>query len=187
MTRRVRRSDPARKLPPVTDWRTTDADETLKRHVRAREERPRVVNLDPAYPIFSDFEVNSPTGLAYRVEIRDVANRQFACTCTDFRINGLGTCKHVEAVLLHVTPRQRAEFKAAKRGAPSPRIDLVPDQSAGRLRIERNLDRLPSRLRASRGDRPPTPRTRESLGSTAPATLHLLANRHLLRASGSRR
>ena len=148
MPRRVRRPDPARQLPPVTDWRTTDADETLKRHIRAREERPRVVNLDPAHPIFSDFGVNSPTGLAYRVEIRDVANRQFACTCTDFRINGLGTCKHVEAVLLHVAPRQRAGFKAAKRGAPSPRIDLVPDRSAGCLRIERNLDRLPPRLRS---------------------------------------
>lgn len=147
-SRRTRRSDPARLLPPVTDWRTTDAHEILKRWVRAREERPRVVNRQPAYPIFSDFGVSSPSGLDYSVEIRDVAGRQFACTCTDFRINGLGTCKHVEAVLLHLAPRQRAEFKAAKQGVPSPRIDVMPDRAAGRLRIERNLPLLPPRLRA---------------------------------------
>ncbi|MSU50618.1 MAG: hypothetical protein EXS37_16280 [Opitutus sp.] len=146
--RRARRNDPARLLPPVTDWRTTDDHEILKRLVRAREERPRVVNRDPAYPIFSDFEVRSKSGLDYRVEVRDVAARQFSCTCTDFRTNGLGTCKHVEAVLLHLTSRQRAEFKAAKHGVASPRIDLVPDRAAGRLRLERNLDGLPPRLRA---------------------------------------
>src|SRR5690606_19665225 len=98
--------------------------------------------------IFSDFAVGSPSGLTYRVEIRDVARRQFACTCTDFRINGLGTCKHVEAVLLRLSRKHRSEFAAAKRGGPSLRIDVVPDRAAGRLRVERNLDRLPPRLRA---------------------------------------
>jgi SNF2 family DNA or RNA helicase len=148
MTSRARRPDPARLLPPVTDWRTTDAQEILKRQLRAREERPRIANLDPVNPVFSDFEVKSRSRLDYRVEIRDVAGRQFSCTCADFRINGLRTCKHIEAVLLQLGRRQRAEFKAAKRGASSPRIDLVPDLAAGRLRIERNLDRLPPRFRA---------------------------------------
>jgi hypothetical protein len=104
MTRRVRRADPARLLPPVTDWRTTDAHEILKRQLRAREERPRIVNLAPVHPVFSDFQVHSSSGLDYRVEIRDVASRQVACTCTDFRINGLGTCKHVEAVFSSTLP-----------------------------------------------------------------------------------
>lgn len=148
MTRRAGRTNPARLLPPITDWRTTDADEILKRQLRAREEHPRIVNLGPAHPVFSDFEVHSLSGLSYRVEIRDVANRQAACTCTDFRINGLGTCKHIEAVLLQLARRHRGEFKAARAGGPSPRIDVVPDRAAGRLRIERNLNRLPPRLRA---------------------------------------
>jgi hypothetical protein len=148
MPRRARRTDPARLLPPATDWRTTDADEILKRQLRAREERPRIVNLTPAHPVFSDFEVHSPSGLDYRVEIRDVASRQATCTCTDFRINGLGTCKHAEAVWLHLARRHRREFKAACCGEPSPRIDLVPDLAAGRLRIERNLGQLPPHLRA---------------------------------------
>ncbi|TAG28960.1 MAG: SWIM zinc finger family protein, partial [Verrucomicrobia bacterium] len=86
-------------LPPATDWRTSDADEIKRRQVRAREEQARVVNLDPSHVIFSNYEVHSPSGQTYRVELRDLAARHQACTCTDFRINGLGTCKHVEAVL----------------------------------------------------------------------------------------
>ncbi len=132
-------------LPPATDWRTTDADEIRKRQLRAREERHRIDNLDPRHPVFSNFGVRSPSGMSYRVEIRDVASRQFSCTCTDFRINGLGTCKHAEAVFLHLARRQRAEFKAAGR-VPSARIDVVP--SDGGLRIERGMDRLPPAFRA---------------------------------------
>src|SRR2546428_8539232 len=89
-------------LPSPTDWRTTDADELAKRRLRAREERHRITNLDPAHPVFSNFEVQSPSGMTYRAEIRDVASRQFSCACTDFRINGLGTCKHIEAILLQL-------------------------------------------------------------------------------------
>jgi hypothetical protein len=148
MVPRARRSDPARLLPPATDWRTTDVDEILKRQIRARDERARILNLTPAHAVFSDFDVRSRSGLSYRVEIRDVADRRFACTCTDFQINGLGTCKHVESVLLYCSRAHRAEFKGAKRGATSPRIDLVPDRGAGRLRVERNLQSLPARLRA---------------------------------------
>ncbi|HEY5706815.1 MAG TPA: DEAD/DEAH box helicase [Terrimicrobiaceae bacterium] len=135
-------NDPAAVLPPPTDWRTTDDHELLKRKLRAREERHRVANTDPRHPIFSNFEVRSPSGMTYRVEVRDVASRQFSCTCTDFRVNALGTCKHVEAVLLQLGGRHRAEFK----GQTSPRIDVIP--SVDGLRVERGLDKLPPALRA---------------------------------------
>ena len=143
-TRKAGASGPA--LRPPTDWRTTDADELAKRRLRAREERHRITNLDPAHPVFSNFEVRSPSGMTYRAEIRDVASRQFSCTCTDFRINGLGTCKHIEAILLQLARRHRAEFKAAARVLSS-RVDLVPDPAAGGLRVERNAATLPPGLR----------------------------------------
>jgi hypothetical protein len=137
---------PGPALPAHTDWRTTDADELAKRQLRAREEKFRITNLDPAHPVFSNFEVKSPSGMTYRAEVRDVASRQFSCTCTDFRINGLGTCKHIEAILLQLSRRHRAEFKAAERIA-SPRADIVTD-AAGRLRVDRNASKLPPKLRA---------------------------------------
>jgi hypothetical protein len=134
-------------LPPPTDWRTTDADELAKRRLRAREERHRITNLDPAHPVFSNFEVRSPSGMTYRAEIRDVASRQYSCNCTDFRINGLATCKHIEAILLQLSRRHRADFSAAARVSSS-RVDIVPDPLAGRLRVERNEAKLPPNLRA---------------------------------------
>src|SRR5919109_1547614 len=120
---------PARKnadiqVPPPHDWRTTDADEINKRRLRARDESFRIANVDPRHPIFSNFRIESASGLAYLVEIRDLRERQFACDCVDFRINGLGTCKHVEAVLLQLERRFKRLFKsAAEKG--SDRIDLV--------------------------------------------------------------
>jgi len=136
-TRRKKRTAPP--LPPAADWRTSDDDERAKRQLRAREEKFRIHNNDPEHPIFSSFSVESPSGLTYQIEIRDLIERQFSCTCTDFRINGLGTCKHVEAVLLHLARRERAAFKGAER-IPSPRIDIVP--SGDTLRVERGLAKL---------------------------------------------
>lgn len=101
------------KVPPSHDWRTTDTDEINKRRLRAREESFAIANLEPQHAIFSNFRVQSGSGLSYSVEIRDVDARQFACDCVGFRINGLGTCKHVEAVLLHLESRFRRLFAAA--------------------------------------------------------------------------
>ncbi len=84
------------------------------------------------------------------MEIRDPGNGHVACTCVDFRHNGLGTCKHVEAVLLHLESRYRRAFAAARR-AGSPRCDIVPDPQ-GSLRVERNPGALPKGLRRLFGD-----------------------------------
>jgi hypothetical protein len=133
-------------LPPPEDWRTTDQDEINRRRQRAREESPQIVNRDARHPVFSSFDVHSGSGVTYPVEIRDLRRRQFNCGCVDFRINGLGTCKHVEAVLDHLENRLPALFKDAL-AAGSPRIDLVPDREAQTLVVERGLERLPRALR----------------------------------------
>lgn len=66
--------------------------------------------------------------------------------CTDFRINGLGTCKHIEGLLLQLARRHRSEFKAALRTS-STRVDIVVDAAARRPRVERNVAKLPRGLR----------------------------------------
>ena len=120
------------KIPPQHDWRTTDADEINKRQLRAREEKFEIRNLDPQHPVYSNFEVNSGSGLRYSVEIRDLEERQFSCNCVDFRINRLGTCKHAEAVLLQM--RRKTFFKIEKLSG-STRIDILRDESADTLRV----------------------------------------------------
>ena len=122
------------KIPPPHDWRTTDADEIDKRRLRARDESFTITNADPQHPIFSNFQVKSASGLTYSVEIRDLRQRQCACDCVDFRINGLGTCKHVEAVLLHLEARFRRLFASARQKG-STRIEIIVDPAADTLRV----------------------------------------------------
>jgi len=121
-------------LPSPHDWRTTDEDEINRRRVRAQTEEFRIANTDARHPIFSNFRVQSGSGLTYSVEVRDVRQRQFACECVDFRINGLGTCKHIEAVLLHLESRYKRLFQAAARNG-TPRLDLVPDPAHDSVRL----------------------------------------------------
>src|ERR1043166_6706743 len=133
-------------LPHATDWRTTDQDEINRRILRAREEGPSIRNLDPRQAIFSNFEVKSRSGVTYEVEVRDLAQRHFGCTCTDFQVNGLGACKHVEAVLALLQAKFRKLFAAARTNG-SPRVDIVPDPESQSLVVERNFAALPRALR----------------------------------------
>ncbi len=64
-----------------------------------REQKFKLQNLGPE-PIFSEFNVFNPaSGSAYRVTIRGANPGDNACTCMDFAINALGTCKHIEYTL----------------------------------------------------------------------------------------
>jgi superfamily II DNA or RNA helicase len=133
-------------IPSIHNWRTTDEDEINRRRQRARDEVFTIANTDPRHPIFSNFRVASCSGLNYSVEVRDVAGRQFACDCVDFRINGLGTCKHVEAVLLLLERRFKRLFQAAAKQG-SDRLDLVLDAGSGTLRLLNGNSSLPKAVR----------------------------------------
>lgn len=132
-------------VPQPHNWRTTDEDEVNRRRSRAESESFRIVNEDPSHPIFSTFRVGSGSGLHYSVEIRSLQQRKFACSCVDFQINGLGTCKHIEAVLLYLTARHRSIFRKAIPIA-SNRIEVVLDGAEGTLRVESETTRLPREL-----------------------------------------
>ncbi len=131
-------------LPPAADWRTTDQDEILRRTQRARDEKHSISNLHPEHPVFSTFAVKSPSGMTYQVEIRDLKDRSFSCSCPDFRTAGLGTCKHVEATLIWLKRRFKGEVRTAEITG-SPFIDIVPAGST--LKIERNGSMAPPAIR----------------------------------------
>jgi superfamily II DNA or RNA helicase len=131
-------------VPPASDWRTTDQDEILRRVQRARDEKHSIANLHPEHPVFSTFAVKSPSGMTYQVEIRDLKERAFSCTCPDFRTAGLGTCKHVEATLIWLKRRFKGEVRLAETHG-SPRIDIIPNGDT--LQVERNTAKLPKSLR----------------------------------------
>jgi len=139
-------SQPEIEVPAAHDWRTTDTDEINKRRRRAQIEPLRVTEMGGDHPIFANFRVSSGSGMAYSVEIRSLRERLCFCTCVDFRINGLGTCKHVEATLHYLEVRHGRRFDEALQ-SESPVIDIVPDPAGDTLRIERAMSHLPDRLR----------------------------------------
>jgi hypothetical protein len=123
-------------------WRTTDADEIARRVERAAAEPMRIRSLDPEEPFYADFAVGSETsGSTYRVEIRALEQRQNTCSCPDYQVNGLGTCKHIEAVLAELRRKPRKFARAAAAGSPRAEIRLERD-GAPEVRLE--LPRRPS-------------------------------------------
>jgi len=134
-------------LPPAHDWRTSDADERLRRKLRAAEEAPAVRVLETGDTVFGLYHVRSRSGNTYTVQLRALGDPPVAaCTCTDFRINGLGTCKHVEAVLA-VARRGKARWHFSTLHG-SPFVDIAPSVDGATLAIERNALLLPAALAA---------------------------------------
>jgi superfamily II DNA or RNA helicase len=109
--------------PRVAGWRTSDADEVEIRRWRGRTEILAVEALEPAHPVFGTFRVESGSGSRYEVEIHDLERPANACGCVDHRVNGLGTCKHIEGVLAALAKRGARAYAAAA-AAGSPRIEV---------------------------------------------------------------
>lgn len=62
---------------------------------------------------FGDYGVHNPdSGRTYRVALRGDAPGVNYCTCPDFAVNTLGTCKHVEAVLRKLRRRHARALRA---------------------------------------------------------------------------
>ncbi len=60
------------------------------------------------HPVFSDFQVYNPASeKIYKVSVRDNQSSYNFCSCPDFKINGLDTCKHIEYVLADLKKRKR--------------------------------------------------------------------------------
>ena len=82
------------------------------RRERARRELPRyrIINTRPG-EILSLYKVRSASGYTYDVEIRNPFELENRCSCPDYESNGLGTCKHIEAVLIYLERKYPQEFQ----------------------------------------------------------------------------
>ena len=72
------------------------------------------------HPLFSDFSLTNPqSGKNYRIAIRGEAPGANYCSCPDYRINNLGTCKHLEFTLAKLKSEPGAE-KLLREGYEPP-------------------------------------------------------------------
>lgn len=106
-------------------WNTTDGDELERRRWRGLTDIAAIENLEPEHPYFGTFRVCSASGATYEVEIRSLLLRENSCGCPDWRVNGLGTCKHIEGAL-EILRRKRKRAFAAAGLAGSPRVEIFP-------------------------------------------------------------
>ncbi len=89
-------------------------------------------------PAFGTWEAKSAKSSAaalrpYTVVIRSVSERLNTCTCPDFAYNRLGTCKHIEAVLIRLRKR-----RAKQRPSSVAVVHLAWDvPEAPRVRVRR--------------------------------------------------
>ncbi|MCL6503050.1 MAG: DEAD/DEAH box helicase [Pirellulales bacterium] len=111
-----------------------------------REQKFRLKNVGGA-PLFSEFEVTNPhTGRTYRVAIRGAALGENYCSCPDFAVNTLGTCKHIEFTLARLG-RTRAAKLALAAGYHPPYSEVYLQYGAQRVVVFRPGTECPPSLR----------------------------------------
>lgn len=71
------------------------------------------------HPVFTDYVVYNPeTKNTYKVALRDNSHQMNFCSCLDFKTNHLGTCKHIEAVILKIKENKRLSSLLMKGYTP---------------------------------------------------------------------
>lgn len=77
-------------------------------------------------PFFGRYRVEGPSGRAHEVRFRWARGAVHRCDCQDYETHGLGTCKHIEAVWLHL----ESSFDAAVLEAQARRAEKPSWQGA---------------------------------------------------------
>ncbi|MGA2040030.1 MAG: SNF2-related protein [Bryobacteraceae bacterium] len=91
-----------------------------ERRERARDSIAKILER-PSNGPYGDYRIKSASGKTYRVAMRGPGLFENYCSCPDFAVNTLGTCKHVEALLLRLRKRHghSLESKAYARSRAS--------------------------------------------------------------------
>lgn len=131
-----------KKAPKEVSYHKQPADMDLERWQAALRRQfaasnPFVVTKTSPERVFADYEVANPaSGNTYKVALRSAKPGANYCSCFDFKINGLGTCKHIEAVFQYITnKRLKRHLKTEEpRSYSSVYVDYL-DRRAVCLRI----------------------------------------------------
>ncbi len=120
-SKRTRRTK-ARKRTPRThkpEGMTLEQWQIALRREFGREQKFKLENLD-GQAVFSDFLITNPeTRRTYRVSIRGQHPGENHCSCPDFAVNTLGTCKHIEFTLAKIERRPGAKKALAAGYRPA--------------------------------------------------------------------
>lgn len=126
----------------ATDQLFTAADNAIRDRAKRGRTEVAVEQLG-GKPWFGEWQAETVSSenhfpQAYRVTIRSLHQRANLCTCPDFQVNQLGTCKHIEAVL-HKLAKRKDYNKIKALPAPTPYVYLAWDvEEAPQIRLQRS-------------------------------------------------
>lgn len=123
------------------------ADTAIRERVKRGRTEVAVEHLDgtPWFGLWQAETVgaDNPFSGRYRVTIRSLKRRANICTCPDFQVNQLGTCKHIEAVL-HKIAKRRDYNTISKLPPPVSYVSLAWDvDEAPQIRLHRTASPTP--------------------------------------------
>jgi superfamily II DNA or RNA helicase len=112
----------------------------IEREIAARRERARgaVIRIlaRPDGDVYGDYQVRSSSNKTYRIALRGPGLFENYCSCPDFAVNTLGTCKHIEALLLRLGRRHGKSFEQGKFRRTRASLSLHYGETLGvRLRL----------------------------------------------------
>jgi len=88
-----------------------------RRRKRGTEDLAKIVNRGH-HPVYSTFEVTSTSDRLYTVNIRSLTEQLNTCTCPDYHTNTIGTCKHIEGVLINLEKKFADQWEEFIEQAP---------------------------------------------------------------------
>ena len=106
-----------------------------ERRERAQDAIEKILQR-PAGATYGDYRVKSASGKIYRVAMRGPGLFENYCSCPDFAVNTLGTCKHIEALLIRLRKRHGQALGAKQYARSRASISLQYGESIDvRLRL----------------------------------------------------
>ena len=101
-------TDPDLKPAPLT----TEDQEFQSRQKRAENSTFQIKVFDDIHFPFTHYEVTGETNIPYSVEVRSLTEKINSCSCPDYQVNGLGSCKHIESTLNFIRSAGKRNFKS---------------------------------------------------------------------------
>jgi superfamily II DNA/RNA helicase len=133
-TKKKKRRNNSQKPARPSGWCTSDADEIERRRLRGINEAIRIEAQTQDDAFYGGYWACSASGQRYHVEIRSLSEQINTCNCPDHHVNGLGTCKHIEATLHRLQNRRKRLFRdAASTGSPF--IEVFLDRRDQQIRL----------------------------------------------------
>lgn len=125
---------------------TLEQWQTALRREFGRQQSFGVKNLGTD-PVFSEFRITNPaTKGEYRVAIRGLRPGDNFCSCPDYAVNTLGTCKHIEFVLDKLQQKRGGSVALAKGFCP-PYSEIFVRYGAKREIVFRPGSNCPAELK----------------------------------------